>query len=281
MTQLPLNLGIRAHDLSFSDPTGLITDLKNQGFQHTQFSIKKCFPTMLNRNLDSTVGLADHWGNLFQKNDLKISVLGCYVNLASEDPAVRANALAEFKHDIQLVHNYQAALIGTETGSVANGYTSRNFTEQAYQTVRSSVAELIATAENFGVTVAIEAGLNHPIYTSSLAKRLIHEIQSPNLKIILDCANLARPDNYQDMEAVVGQALTDVGDQVEAIHLKDFIVESGKIKVVPVGQGLMDFTSILTFIKYERPGIYVSLEATRAPYIQPAIQLLNNLYEQI
>lgn len=60
--------------------------------------------------------------------------------------------------------------------------TQRKFTEEAYQIARNSIIELVAHAENFGVTVAVEAGINHPIYNYQLAKRLIDEVASPNLK---------------------------------------------------------------------------------------------------
>ena len=78
-------------------------------------------------------------------------------------------------------------MIATETGSVETGYTPRNFTEEAYQIARDSVIEMVKEAEKFGVTVAIEAGINHPLYSYQLAKRLIHDVASPNLKLILDC----------------------------------------------------------------------------------------------
>ncbi len=60
-------------------------------------------------------------------------------------------------------------MIATETGSVSVGFTKENFTEEAYQIARNSVIELVTHAENFGVTVAVEAGINHPIYNLSVS----------------------------------------------------------------------------------------------------------------
>ena len=116
------------------------------------------------------------------KNNIELSILGCYINLSSKNQEVRAQALATFKQQIALCSAYQAKMIATETGSVSVGYTKENFTEEAYQIARNSIIELVAHAENFGVTVAVEAGINHPIYNYQLAKRLIDEVASPNLK---------------------------------------------------------------------------------------------------
>lgn len=276
---MPLNLGIRAHDLQFSDLDSLIAELKHYQLRHIQFAPAKCFPELFAQT--PTKGLADYFSQRLNEQGIKISILGSYVNMAASDLVVREQALTKFKKYTELTNNFNATVIGTETGSVGQGYTEKNFTEEAYQIVRKSVSQLVAYAENFGVTVAIEPGQNHPIHTSALAKRLITDIQSPNLKIILDFANLVSLDNYDNLESLFNQAIEDLHDDIEAIHIKDFIIENQQIKIVPVGQGLMKYDNILKLIKYQKPFIYTSLEATRAPFIEPAINTLTELYNRI
>ncbi|WP_125606283.1 sugar phosphate isomerase/epimerase family protein [Lapidilactobacillus bayanensis] len=277
---LPLNLGIRAHDLQFTDLNSLIGELKHYHLHHIQFAPTKCFPDLFDQRMP-TKGLADYFAQQFNDQGIKISILGSYVNLASSDLTVRKQALTKFKKYTELTKNFNATVIGTETGSVGQGYTDKNFTEEAYQIVLESVGQLVTYAEDLGVTIAIEPGLNHPIYTSKLAKRLIQDIQSPNLKIILDFANLVSPDNYHDLDYLITQAIDDLQDSIEAIHLKDFVIENNRVKIVPVGQGLMKYHNILKFIKYQKPFIYASLEETQAPFIEPAIKELTNLYNCI
>lgn len=202
----PLNLGIRAHDLEVRNREEIVQKVSQLHLSHIQFAPQKAFPEQLKLNA-MTLGSAAYFGEYFQKNNIELSILGCYINLSSKNQEVRAQALATFKQQIALCSAYQAKMIATETGSVSVGYTKENFTEEAYQIARNSVIELVAHAENFGVTVAVEAGINHPIYNYQLAKRLVDEVASPNLKIILDCANLMHKENHTDQEKVIQGAL--------------------------------------------------------------------------
>ncbi|MCC9083985.1 sugar phosphate isomerase/epimerase [Enterococcus faecium] len=226
-----------------------------------------------------TLGSAAYFGEYFQKNNIELSILGCYINLSSKNQKFVHKHWQLSNSKLLCLSAYQAKMIATETGSVPVGYTKENFTEEAYQIARNSIIELVAHAENFGVTVAVEAGINHPIYNYQLAKRLIDEVASPNLKIILDCANLMHKENHADQEKVIRGALDNLHGYITALHLKDYIMENGKIRMVPVGKGCLDFRPVLHYIKYERPLMYATLEATPEIYVPEAIEHLQFIYQ--
>lgn len=144
-----------------------------------------------------------------------------------------------------------------------------------------SVREIVAEAEKFGVVVAIESGINHPIYTAPLLRRLVDEVNSPNIKVILDCANLMSVTNYQKQEEVIEEAFRLLDDYIIALHIKDFIVEDNKIKIVPVGQGWMKYEAIMHYAKYESPHIFTSLEATTEPHLEESIALIKRIYDKV
>ncbi|MDU5334890.1 sugar phosphate isomerase/epimerase [Enterococcus sp.] len=278
---LPLNLGIRAHDIHAHSREELGEKLLANGFSHIQLAVQKSFPDAV-PSLDSiSSGTGHFFGDYFARLGIKVSVLGCYVNLASPDSMIRNQAIDHFKRHIAVASSFQAAVVGTETGSVGNGYTTKNYTKEAYQTARQSIAELVACAEKLGVIVGIEAGINHPLYTADLAKQLVQEIQSPNLRIIMDCANLMSVENHQQQKEVIHQALTNLRDDICSMHLKDFVVENGQIKIVPVGTGWMDYTQILKFLKYDKPLMFASLEATAEEHLPNALSYLKELYDRV
>lgn len=273
------NLGIRAHDLVASTPAELVTKLKTYQLKNIHFAPKKSFPNLVPDLSKLTEETARFLGDTFAQEEVKLSVLGCYVNISSRDKKIRQQAVDQFKHHLQLAAAFHAPLVGTETGSVTQGYTVENFTEEAYVAARESVIEMVKTAENLQVMVGIEAGLNHPLYTSQLAKRLVEEVQSPNLRIIFDPANLMRPDNYLQQERVIAEALEDLQDVIEVVHLKDFQVIDNKIKIVPVGTGRMDYTEVLRFLKHQRPAMFASLEATTEDHLPYALEVLRRHYD--
>ncbi|CAM4244976.1 sugar phosphate isomerase/epimerase family protein [Paenibacillus typhae] len=278
---IPLHLGIRAHDFPGHSLPELIAKLKHYRFSHIQLAVRKSFPGSVPSLSSLSPGTAVYYGESFRQAGIKIAVLGCYVNIIDPDPGKRQQALQDFSTHLRLARDFGASLVGTETGSVGNGYTPDNFTEEAFLEVVASVKWMVAEAERFGVTVGIEAGQNHPLHSARLAKRLLELVPSNNLQIILDCANLMSPDNYRQQEAVITEALELLGDRIAVIHLKDFTVEDGKIVIVPVGQGQLHFAPILQYMKYRRPHIQGLLESTSEPFLQDSVDLLHRLYNEV
>ena len=276
-----LNLGIRAHDLGQLEVQELCEKVKSYKFSNIQFAIKKSFPELVPSFQSLSPGIASFFGDYFARNGIKISTLGCYVNISSRDTSVRKEAIENFKIHLQLTRDFQASIVGTETGSVGNGYTSENFTEEAYQIARSSVIEMVEYAEQFGATVGIEAGLNHPLYSAKLARRLVEEVQSPHLKIILDVANLINLENASKCKEITMEAIDLLHDHIAMIHLKDLTIHNGKLEIVPVGKGILNFEPILSYLKHDRPLLHATLEETQGEAIKPAIDYIQAIYHHL
>lgn len=278
---IPLQLGIRAHDLGQVPLPALIEKMKQYEFNHAHFAIKKSFPDSAPTIQQMTPGTANYFASNFNQAGIKISILGSYVNIVATDLDERKQAIENFKKHLHLAKDFNAAMVATETGSVGQGYTEENFTEEAFQKAVVSVKEMVAEAERFGVIVAIEAGINHPVYTAPLARRLVDEVDSPNLKIILDCANLMSVSNYERQAEVVAEAFELLDDVIVALHIKDFIVEDNKVIIVPVGHGWMDYTPIMRYAKYKKPHIFTSLEATTEPHLADSVALIQKIYQEV
>ncbi|OKP99109.1 sugar phosphate isomerase/epimerase [Paenibacillus sp. P46E] len=277
----PLHLGIRAHDFGQNPLTELTAKLCRYHFTHIQFAVHKSFPESVPAISSLSPGTAAHFGDAFRQAGIRIAVLGCYVNIVDSDPAQRTLALDAFSTHLRLARDFGASLVGTETGSVGKGYTTANFTEEAFQQAVVSVQAMVAEAERFGVTVGIEAGINHPLHTAQLARRLLTQVPSNNLQIILDCANLMTVDNYRQQDAVIAEALELLSDRIAVIHLKDYTIRDGQIVIVPVGQGLLNFAPLLHYMKYKRPHIQGILESTPEEYLQESTDYLRKLYDEV
>lgn len=271
---MPLNLGIRAHDLAFSDLPGLIKQLHTHQLTHIQFAAAKCFPEAG----PLTLAAAQQYHAALAKADITVSIQGCYVPLGTLDLAKRQAGIARFIHESAFTEALGATVIATECGG--DGYTPTNFTEAAYQRVRDSFTQIL-TAIPTAVPVAIEAGLHSPIYSAQVLRRLLDDLAAPNVHAIVDGANLMTPDNWQNMPAVLQEALDLLAPDIVALHLKDARVTNGAVQVVASGHGVMDYTPWLRYIKQNRPGLPVSLEATKTPDVADAVAALQAQYAEL
>lgn len=71
-------------------------------------------------------------------------------------------------------------------------------------------------------------------------------------------------ETFQISEEVFAEAMELLGPDIAMVHFKDFIrvPEGHGLKAVGAGTGEMDYTSIMKFIKQEKPFLYGTLENT-------------------
>ena len=279
--KMVLNLGIRAHDISAETLEQLAAEVGEKGFTAVQLALAKSisnFPTGLG-NLSP--GYGQYVKSTFQQEEVKIAVLGCYINMIHPKPDERQLQLDRFKEHIRFARDFGCSVVGTETGSVIPelGYTEENYTEEPYEQVVKSVRELVTEAEKFGVIVGIEGGINHPIHTPQRMKRLLDDVPSPNLQVIYDPANFISIHNMNEQEAVIEEAFELFGERIVIVHAKDFILENDDIKMVPVGTGQLNYHAVFKKLKQQKPFVNVLLENTKEPHISFSIQYLQTQYK--
>lgn len=142
-----------------------------------------------------------------------------------------------------------------------------------------SVSELVEEAEKFGVIVGIEPGVNHPIYSPKVMRRLIDDVKSNNLQVILDPANLLTEENYKSQKIIFEEAFRLFGDRIVAVHAKDFVVNEGEFEFVPVGTGLLDYETVFKYLKHKKPYINILMENTKGTFIESGISYLKDKYK--
>lgn len=278
---LPLNLGIRGHDISAKTPNELGKRIASFGLTNTQLAPCKSFPTLAPSLESVSLGTGATIGTELTNQSIFISVLGCYVNISSEDETIRKTAVANFKRHIRASHAFCANMIGTETGSIKNGYCQENFTNKAYSIACHSVAEMVAYAEDFGAIVGIEPGLNHPIYSVERLHQLVKDIRSDHLRLILDFSNLVSQETFSQQRKIMESAFEKLDGHIEHFHIKDCAIIGNHVEPVAVGKGELDFMPILTYVKKNYPSMSMTFEETKEKDVAEAVQYITNLYNNL
>lgn len=278
-----MQLGIRLHDTKKLPFEERIADVHQLGFACGHLALSKVIEEFPTDDAALTPGLAMYIKKIFAKNDVDIAVLGCYLNLANPNPEKLAAIKKRYMAHIRFASLLGCGVVGTETGAPNETYTAvpECHGEEALRTFITNLRPVVDYAEKMGVIVAIEPVFKHIVYNPARAKRVLEEIASPNLQVILDPVNLLDISNYKQQVEIVKEAIEVLGEHIAMVHIKDFRVEDEKLISVGAGLGEMDYTAVLRFIKERKPYIHVTLEnTTPADSIQCKEHILG-LYESL
>ncbi len=278
-----MQLGIRLHDTTRLPFAERIADVHRLGFACGHLALAKVIDEFPTTDEALTPGLAMYIKNVFAENHVDIAVLGCYLNLADPRQESLEKTVHRYMAHIRFASWLGCGVVGTETGAPNETYsfTPECHTEEALQLFLKNVRPVIKYAEQMGVVFAIEPVYRHIVWNPRQARRVLDEIASPNLQIIFDPVNLLDLANYQDREAVIGEAIELLGPDIAMVHLKDFRIEDGKMISLGCGLGEMDYTDILRFVKKRKTYIHATLEDTKPENNQQVREFILRKYEEV
>ena len=284
-----MQLGIRLHDVNTNESEALQTleararTAREEGFCCVHLALSKCIKGVTFDDAALTEGLAAYIRRVFRKEELDIAVLGCYLNLAHPDPAALKEIRSRYFAHLRVASLCGAAMVGTETGAPNAAYKldANTHTEEALTSFIRGLEPVVACAEQYGVTMAIEPVWNHIVYTPKRARQVLDSIGSRNLRIIFDPVNLLSMENADERERVIGEGMDLLCDEIAMVHLKDFVRRDGKLVSIAAGTGEMDYTEILRFMKARKPYIHATLENTNNGNAVSSKQFIEELYASL
>ena len=104
-------------------------------------------------------------------------------------------------------------------------------------------------------------------------------MNSSRLRMIFDPANvLEHPEIDQD--AYWDEWLSELGDKIEAVHMKDFVlVENGEYIPVCLGEGVIRYERIIRWLKKNKPDIVIVREELQMETAQQDLKYMRELWE--
>ncbi|MCI9072350.1 MAG: sugar phosphate isomerase/epimerase [Lachnospiraceae bacterium] len=278
-----MQLGIRLHDTKELPFEERIADVHALGFACGHLALSKVIREFSTADEALTPGLAMYIKNVFARNQVDIAVLGCYLNLANPNQEQLKKAMNRYMAHVRFASWLGCGVVGTETGAPNEtySYVPECHGEEALRTFIGNLRPIVKYAEQMGVVMAIEPVWRHIVSNPGRARRVLDEIASPNLQIILDPVNLLDISNYQDQEAIVEEAIDILGPDVAMVHLKDFMPVEGKLEAMACGLGRMKYQTVLKFIKERKPWVHVTLENTKPENNRQTRDYILELYRNV
>jgi sugar phosphate isomerase/epimerase len=200
-------------------------------------------------------GVAVQFGQEARARGIRLAALSGTYNMAHPDAKVREASRVGFQNVVSAAREMGAPIVSLCTGSRDPHdmwkFHAENDSDEAWKDLRSELELALRVAQEAGIRLAIEPEPANVIRDARAAKRILNEMASSHLGIVLDAANLLTPETLSRQHAVIDEATGLLGEALLLAHAKD-INASGK--VVAPGEGevnLMAFTRALRRVGYD------------------------------
>lgn len=131
--------------------------------------------------------------------------------------------------------------------SMWRGHPDNN-TPAAWAEMVAAMGEAVAVAEAQGATLAFEPEVNNVVDSAQKARRLLDEVQSKHLQVVIDGANLFHAGELPRMRAVLDEAFDVLGDSIRLAHAKD-LERDGDAGHQAAGTGRLDYDHYLALLR--------------------------------
>ena len=197
---------------------------------------------------------------------IEIAALSGTFNMTHPEVAVRLRGITHLSILAAACAPLETRLITLCTGTRDPEYMWRrhpdNDSDAAWSDLLTTMREAVEIAEEHDVLLGVEPEPGNVISTAARARRLLDEIDSPRLGIVLDPANLIEGIPPDRIDAAIDDAFALLGDRIVSAHGKDRDMGGA---VVPAGRGIVPWPRFLAGLQsagYDGPLILHGLDET-------------------
>jgi sugar phosphate isomerase/epimerase len=250
-------LGIFSRTFERDTFSGVLDAVAGNGFKRVHLSLKSAGIDPFQDELSP-----DACGAIRAELDshgLELLGVSCTFNAVHPDPRRRERETELAAHLISLAPELGTSFVSLSTGTRDPEDLWRSHPENddpsAWTDLRRTLTHLLETARAANVMLGIEPERHNVVSTANRARRLLDELDSELLKIILDPANLLTVTTAWRQADVLEEAIELLASELHVVHAKDFS-ESGECGA---GLGLVDFELLFELLEGHGVGVPVLL----------------------
>ena len=261
-----MRVGILSGDFAPTNIDSLFGKMQNLGFASAQLAFSSFIEIGFIPNGEIEIpekidaAIIAHIKKSAENHGIDIIACGGTFNMAHPDRRVRDEGLKRFKYLAESAGNLDCKIISLCTGSRNTGHLWRyhpdNNTPEAWADMIDTVKKAVEIAEKYNIVLAAETEMANIVNSPEKAKKMMDEVNSPSLKMIMDCANLfpAGEAKKENVRRIVRSAFDIFGGDIVLAHGKDISessesFESDGIKFCATGEGIIDYKQFAELLR--------------------------------
>jgi sugar phosphate isomerase/epimerase len=200
-------------------------------------------------------GFGKQFASQASAEGLRIAALSGTYNMAHPDAKVRQASRIGFQNVVTAAREMGAPIVSLCSGSRDAHdmwkFHPGNVSDEAWNDLCCELEFALALAQEAGIHLGIEPEPANVIRDATTAERILKQMSSAHLGIILDGANLLTPETLSKQHSVMDKAIGLLGGSLLLAHAKDIDALG---QVVPPGEGKVDllaFTRALRSVGYD------------------------------
>ena len=216
--------------------------VRNCGLARTHLNLLTCgmetMPSAVDENAVSEIA------RTARETGVLLDGLSGTFNMIAPDLREREEGISRFKVLCEI-----ASLLGIPMISLCTGsrnpeskwkWDDRNLLPDAWDDLLSTTEGILADADSLGIILGVETEASNIINTPERARLYLDRFRSPNLKIIMDAANLFETGDSPGMRQTIEDAFALLGGDIVQAHAKDLKAGPG-LAFAAAGKGIIDF----------------------------------------
>ncbi|BCH08463.1 epimerase [Mesorhizobium sp. 131-3-5] len=262
-----MQLGIFAKTFAATGALPVLRAVADAGYAAAQFNMACLGLPSMPDSIDPDAARSIAEGS--SKTGVSIAAVSGTYNMIHPDRSVRVSGLARLE-----VLAASCADMGTRLITLCTGtrdaqdqwrWDPDNATEAAWSDLRTEMEAAIAIADRFDIELGIEPELANVVSSARSARRLLDEMKSKRLRIVLDPANLFEVADAAERHRLIDEAVELLAAEICMAHAKDRHADGS---FAAAGQGVVDFPHFITRLKaagFDGPLITHGLTEAEAP----------------
>jgi sugar phosphate isomerase/epimerase len=266
-------LGIFARTFARGGLAATLDAVVDSGLRTIQFNMALAGGPSLPAEIPAE--LAAHVREQAGRRKLAMAAVSGTYNMAHPDPAVRADGARRLATLIAAAPALGTAVVTLCTGTRdARDMWRRhpgNATPEAWRDMRASLGPALEVAERHAVTLGFEPEHGNVVDSAAAGRRLLDELGSPHLKVVIDAANLVAGGDLSRQDGTLREAFDLLGDQLVLAHAKD-VRDDGTI--VAAGRGRLDYDLYLRLLAEHGSSVPIVLHGLAESEVGGAVAFL-------